>query len=562
MLDHLIFIFYLFFFLISTIGYGIKFTNHINPYLKDLNYGWYGLIGFFVISLISLITSFFIPHNSLHNICIHSFGIFFFYKFIRQNNNFFELRLLLLITVCLLIGAYVYKNHDDFSYYHLTYALNLTENSFIVGTGNFSHGFRTFSSLFYYHSILFMPYIKFYLFHIGPFFILIFFNYILIQNLISKHKSKSSNFLYFFSLLGLIFINIVFYRIGEHGTDRSAQILLLIIFLLFIEVYYFEENKEKILKFLSLMIITITFAASMKAIYYMYFLLLPIIFYKKKLFYLISEKKNFLFIFIITLSVSINFLTYQLNTGCFLYPAAKTCLIDTKWSIPKDEVKELAIHYEWWAKAGGGPGYSHELEKKEYVKNFNWLSNWIDKHFFNKVSDTLLGTILICLIVFIFFTKYKIRKKKLKKNISSFLYLILAIFFLEWFLNHPSMRYGGYILIGLPLIIFTSSLLSKIELNKVNSHKLAISFVILSLVIFNLRNINRINKEIDIYNYDISNSPYFYIPDVKTKIIAEDKNFKIFQPIGNSCWAAKTPCTYNSELKIDKFLWMNMVYRK
>ena len=34
----------------------------------------------------------------------------------------------------MLIGAYVFKNHDDFPYYHLTYALNLSENSFVVGT--------------------------------------------------------------------------------------------------------------------------------------------------------------------------------------------------------------------------------------------------------------------------------------------------------------------------------------------------------------------------------------------------------------------------------------------
>ena len=101
------------------------------------------------------------------------------------------------------------------------------------------------------------------------------------------------------------------------------------------------------------------------------------------------------------------------------------------------------------------------------------------------------------------------------------------------------MRYGGYVLIGLPLIIFSSSILSNIEVNKLNSHKLAIFFIILSLIIYNLRNVNRINKEIDFYNYDISNSPYFYIPDVKTKIIAEDKNFKLFQPIDNTCWAAK-----------------------
>jgi hypothetical protein len=58
-----------------------------------------------------------------------------------------------ILTLIFLIGAYVYKNHDDFPYYHLTYALNLSENKFIVGTGIFSHGFRTFSSLFYFHSL-------------------------------------------------------------------------------------------------------------------------------------------------------------------------------------------------------------------------------------------------------------------------------------------------------------------------------------------------------------------------------------------------------------------------
>ena len=34
-------------------------------------------------------------------------------------------------------------------------------DQFLVGMGNFSHGYRTFSSLFYFHSILYMPYIEF-----------------------------------------------------------------------------------------------------------------------------------------------------------------------------------------------------------------------------------------------------------------------------------------------------------------------------------------------------------------------------------------------------------------
>ena len=72
-----------------------------------------------------------------------------------------------------------------------------------------------------------------------------------------------------------------------------------------------------------------------------------------------------------------NLITNYLNTGCLLYPAEKTCLIKQEWSIPSDEVKLMSTHYEWWAKAGGGPGYSHELTKDEYIKNFIWLNNWV-----------------------------------------------------------------------------------------------------------------------------------------------------------------------------------------
>ena len=34
-----------------------------------------------------------------------------------------------------------------------------------------------------------------------------------------------------------------------------------------------------------------------------------------------------------------------------------------------------------------------------YIDNFNWVSNWIDRHFFNKVSDTLFGILLIVLAI-------------------------------------------------------------------------------------------------------------------------------------------------------------------
>ena len=68
----------------------------------------------------------------------------------------------------------------------------------------------------------------------------------------------------------------------------------------------------------------------------------------------------------------------------------------------------MALHYEWWAKAGGGAGYSSEVPRKIYVENFNWIKDWIDRHFFNKVSDTLFGISFICIFLhhcFLYFQK-------------------------------------------------------------------------------------------------------------------------------------------------------------
>ena len=28
----------------------------------------------------------------------------------------------------------------------------------------------------------------------------------------------------------------------------------------------------------------------------------------------------------------------------------------------------MSVHYEWWSKAGGGPGYTSQIEPEEYIK--------------------------------------------------------------------------------------------------------------------------------------------------------------------------------------------------
>ena len=57
--DHIVFIFYIFTFLFSTIGYGFLFSKYIHKEFVELNLGYQGILGYFILSLISMITIFF-----------------------------------------------------------------------------------------------------------------------------------------------------------------------------------------------------------------------------------------------------------------------------------------------------------------------------------------------------------------------------------------------------------------------------------------------------------------------------------------------------------------------
>ena len=562
MIDHIVFLTYIILFILSTIGHGFILSNIMKNECLKLNIGYQGLIGFFSLSLISIITSFFIPHNYIHNGTLHFIGIFFFFRYVIKLNKLKELKNLFLIIFCFSIAFYVFKNHDDFPYYHLTYSLNLSENSFTIGTGIFNYGFRTFSSLFYFHSLLYMPLIEIYLFHIGAFFILVFFNFVIISKIYEMYSKNKFNFIYYFSLLSFIFINIVFYRIAEHGTDRSAQILLILIFIFFFEILFFYE-KEKLIQNLIILSILIFLASSMKAIYYLYLVLIPVVVFKSKIKVFLNIKKNTFLVLILSSSLFLNLITNYFNTGCFLYPSEKTCIIKSKWSIDKKEVAEMAVHYEWWSKAGGGPGYRSEIAKEEYVKNFVWLKNWIDRHFFNKVSDTLGGIILISIIVISSFRIFSDKSKKFKiKNKYLFAYFFPLVFLIEWFLNHPAMRYGGYVLFAIPIFLYGSSLIENFKLGKKKIKMLTIFFVILTMIIFNVRNIVRLNKEINFYGYNIFSSPFYFVEKVENYKILENNNLTIYSTKNNKmCWATKTPCSNAKNISLDKFLWMNVVLK-
>ena len=190
----------------SILGYGFLLSRIIDKNLSSYNLGYQGLLGILFLTFISYLTIFFMKHGYIHNIIIHIIGISSFVIYFNKKYSFNDLKKFLILFSILFIGLLIIRNHDDFNYYHLTYSLGLTENKIFMGLAQFGHGYKHHSSLFFFNSIIFLPYIKYYLFHSLGWFTLIFVNYLILDFLLSN-KVKELKFEYFF-----LFISNLIYK--------------------------------------------------------------------------------------------------------------------------------------------------------------------------------------------------------------------------------------------------------------------------------------------------------------------------------------------------------------
>ena len=500
--------------ILSVVGYGLFFQNVFGKSLNlEFEYSFLGGL-FFLVSL-SYATHFFVSHNYFHNLIIFITGLIFFSIFSLKKKEIFKRysKIVFLIFGILFIAFLTAKTHDDFPYYHFPYTYYLTQEKLIIGTGNLNHGFRTPSSIFYLNSLFYLPFIKYFFFQIGAILIFGASNLILIFKLKNDFKNKTYDFVFFLTILSFLFINTFFYRIAEHGTDRSAQIL---IFILFIEILSLLRNSIFLEKFLSKIFIILGFIISLKAFYVLYLLVLfPIFFYikkrnfKKLITILLKNFYFYIFLLVGIFLISVNIF----NSGCVLYPVSFSCFPNLEWSLFQ-EAKLMNNWYELWSKGGASPNFRVE-DPENYIKGFNWFNNWIDIYFFNKISDFLAG-IFFMLIIFLI-TFYSKTKKKIKNYNFFWIYFILIILFFEWFFNHPSLRYGGYSLIALIIFIPFSLIVSRFSLNKYFKKKV-IFLILLSIIIFTGRNVNRVHNEINIYDYDLMSNPIY---------ILEESHFRI-----------------------------------
>jgi hypothetical protein len=511
---------------LSIIGFGLLTSSVLKLNLNSI--GYLGIIGISSLTIISLLSSIFIAHSYIFNSVILFFGIFFFitlYKKIKNLKN--ELIFYFLVFSFLLIFIVVGKNHDDFPYYHFPYISLLTEYSNPIGLGQINNGFRNPSSIFFISSLFYLPLVKFYLFHIMPAFFLGFVNLILINNIFDKSIFEKMKFVNILTLIFFVFINIFFYRLAEHGTDRSGQILLICCFITLLNIINDpnENSKKKNIDLIKFFSIALCLTITLKPFYFIYIpLFLVLFFYRhsRKIFLELFFTRTFYFCF--SLIFFIIFYTF-INSGCIIFPATFTCFETLSWSLPIRSIEEVKIWYELWSKGGANPSFIVE-DQIEYISGFNWLSNWIDIYFFNKVFDYLIGLIVLFIIILFSFYRKNLDINKINIKWLS-VYFFIIICFIEWFMKHPALRYGGYHLIALLFFIPLSIFLNKLQIKWNIFFNKALIFMIITSIIFIGRNVIRLKKEYIQYSYNpIHNLNFLFIGGDKDFYFRYNKHIK------------------------------------
>ena len=129
----------------------------------------------------------------------------------------------------------------------------------------------------------------------------------------------------------------------------------------------------------------------------------------------------------------------------------------------------------------------------------------------------------------------------------------------EWFYNHPALRYGGYCIIALLLFIPICLKLDVSNLDYKNYNKSITILLIIIILVFNIRNFNRIVKEMNFYNYNPIQEGFYNVEDGNFRIQKKMENFIVEY---NNCLNLKEQCTLERQkiyIKYGKIIFNNRI---
>ena len=129
-----------------------------------------------------------------------------------------------------------------------------------------------------------------------------------------------------------------------------------------------------------------------------------------------------------------------------------------------------------------------------------------------------------------------------------FYYFLIILLLIEWFYNHPALRYGGYVIFSLMIFIPMSYFLSNYEIPKKFRLKTIILFLLVTSI-FTGRNIDRIIYEQDFYQANFKQNMFFFTDKKHFRI---DNELKELLKIYNDCNPDYNKCSNYKDFIIKK----------
>ncbi len=526
------------FFSLSIFGYGY-YLREIISNNKSKTIGESGLYGFISLYILSVVFHFFFHLNIYFTISILIFGSLLSIRILRKNISLEKYKLKLILPFFLLILLLGASNnpHDDVYLYQLPYISYLQNQKLVFGLVNLNE-FTAYSNSFYDIMGLFKtPVLGNQTVYLIPTIFFMFFIIFLIEN---YNESSKIIKIFIYSIVILAFLR--FTRSKEFGTDVPV---ICILFLIQFYILKFLENKEH--EIINKILILLTFAfflkayAALAAIYLFVFLK-----DSKKIFKDNHNLKKT--ILLMSIIIVISSTKNIAHSGCISYPIKISCFDKNviTWSNGHDivELRNKGLT----AGAKGIKPYIRNNRKDENITAEEYLNKFKYSYHLNVVKDPDFKRLLVVfLIMFIFlFLAFlsKIRSNETYSNnfntnkLNSINLIILILPTILWWILIPISKYGGYsyLLFG----IFLSCIY--FNLFKYSNLKNLRIFLIISLIFFLGRNINRV---IDEYNSDKYSNKNYPLPVYKYHEYKNEKiNNQVFYVTNNlnRCGDIKFPC--------------------
>ena len=498
------------------------------------------LLGIISLSVIGLISNFFVSLNLYFNTIILVISIIYLF-FLNKNilKNLLKYGLIIAVISFLTI-LFDNTNRPDSGLYHLPYTSFINENKIAFGLANINQRFGIISILQYTSATNFnliflekgilIPLVIIYST------ILVFFFTKIFNNV--DETIRILSFL-FFSFI-LISIN----RYSGFGNDDPGTLFY------FILIYYFLNNdikqsledKYKILCLISLFIFLI------KPLFVI-FSLLPLLIF-------LTNYKKIKFFNRITLFCLLIFSVWTLKnffiSGCLLFPVEATCFRNVDWFV---DPSKISLEATAWTK-GWPDRYDKSLNYLEYLENLIWIKVWVNNHlkyiFLKLVPFFVLLFLLSITIIF------KVNKNTNVSNKGIKLLILVNIFFLIiWFLLFPAYRYGMGIICALISLIFINVFSNRNLFENKYFFRTIIFFIILLSVAITAKNSKRIYSNFS-YNYieypwPKKNSHYPGNEKLSNIAIKSDENILYYiTPNHELCFYSKSPCSHRRDFNIKK----------